>query len=127
GGTDQESRQVRHAYRLCGKLHVGKHFGNVRVVMAMAVPGPAGAWRDQVSRAIDLFETRTIDAPDVAFTRRERTAVGQPCEPGPRESQFNRPTTIRSFTAIQHSINVDAMYQSRKIPVEEAPSFAAWM
>src|ERR1017187_9920488 len=63
-----DSRDLIHRSRRKG--HIGENFRDVRIVVAVAVPRPAGAWVQHFAVPSDLLEARAVDAPDVAVLGR---------------------------------------------------------
>src|SRR5579862_7409141 len=103
---------------LFAELHVRERLRNMRVVMSVTVPGPAGAGLQLAPRAIELLEARTVDAPDVAVARRQCAPVRQPAQSFPGQRQLHRPARRSYFHRVP---------QPRIIPIQEAPALAARM
>src|SRR5579884_3487048 len=58
-------------YNALGKMHAGKHFRNMRIVVAMSVPGPARADLQPLPLFVHLLEARAVYSPHVAILGRQ--------------------------------------------------------
>ena len=67
----------RCAHGLRAKLHKREHLRNMRVVVPMPIPGPAGAGIQFPPRAVELLKPRTVDAPHVPVAGRQRAPIGK--------------------------------------------------
>src|SRR5579884_3212672 len=93
----------------------------------MAVPGPAHAGIEDFTAAADLFEARTIDAPDVAVARRRGAGRIDDGDAAPGHGDFGRPAAIHVIPLVQRAINANGVLQAGAVPVQKAPALAAWM
>ena len=60
-----------------GERHVRKYFGDVRIVMAVAIPRPADAGIEHLAVFADLLKAAAIDTPDITVVRRQGAPVAQ--------------------------------------------------
>src|ERR1039458_2371226 len=88
-----------------GETHVREGLRNMRVHVAVTVPGPAGAELQRLAVAAKLLKARAIDAPHVALVRRQRASIGQPFQTGPRKRDLGRPTAIDVPAVIECAVD----------------------
>src|SRR5208282_2937883 len=112
---------------LGGEVNVSERLGDVRIVVAVPVPGPSHAGIQTLSVRASLLEARAIDAPHVAVSGRKRAAVGKQFQPLPGKSQFRTPSSVGSGTLVQDALDVHGVAQAGVIPIEKPPALTPWM
>lgn len=90
----------------------------MRVIVPVAIPGPARAGWDSTAALIHLLKAGTIDAPNIAIAGRQRAAIAQRDKTGPRKRELGCPARYSMDTPA----HLDGMSQARKIPVEKTPA-----
>src|SRR5271163_2342538 len=96
----------------------------MRIVMAMAIPGPAYAGIEHLAVLAELLKAAAVDAPDIPVVGRQCAPVAQPFQPFPREREFRGPPTIGLVAPIHYSVHLHGGAQTRVIPIQKAPALA---
>src|SRR5580704_8434104 len=91
----------------------------------MPIPGPAGAGIEYLAILSDLLKAAAVDAPDIAIVGRQCAPVAYQLQPLPGKRDFHGPTTICLVAPIHYAVYMNGCAETRVIPIEKAPSFAA--
>src|SRR5712692_18624 len=103
--------------RLGREGHIREDFRDVGIVVAVAIPCPAGTGIEQFAVRADLFKTGTINAPDVPVARRNGARGVDEGEAAPRHSNFCGPAAVNVVPLVQRAIYVDGVTKAWAIPI----------
>ncbi len=100
----------------------GEALGDVGVVDAVAVEGPAGVRLGLGPAELEQLEAREIHAPDIAVARRHGPLPRQRPHAAPRESDLGRPAPVDLRGIVDRARHMHGGLHPREVPVHERPA-----